>query len=100
MIVYAYFILFLPLLAFGIQMFFGKRLPRQGDFISVGAVLLTLALSISLFALILVLNDPEFHMEHQFDWINLGEFRVQLGVYLDNVSVIMLFVVAMISSLV
>ncbi len=100
MIVYAYFILLLPLLAFGIQMFFGKRLPRQGDFVSIGAVLLTLALSISLFALILVLNNPEFHLEHQFDWITLGDFRVQLGVYLDSVSVIMLFVVAMISSLV
>ncbi|GIS47532.1 MAG: hypothetical protein Ct9H90mP20_2020 [Candidatus Neomarinimicrobiota bacterium] len=35
-------ILFLPLIAFIINIFFGKRLPRQGDWVSVGAILITL----------------------------------------------------------
>jgi len=100
MILYAYLILLLPLFAFLIQVFFGKRLPRQGDFVSISAVLLTLALAIALFAMILVFNEPGFHLEHTFSWINLENFQVDLGVTIDNVSAIMLFVVALISSLV
>ena len=42
---YSLFILFLPLAAFVIQIFFGKRLPRQGDWVSVGAIIITLILS-------------------------------------------------------
>jgi NADH-quinone oxidoreductase subunit L len=39
-------ILFLPLVAFTINIFFGKRLPRQGDWVSIGAILITLILSL------------------------------------------------------
>ncbi len=46
---YSLFILFLPLLAFVIQIFFGKRLPRQGDWISIGAISITLVLAITMF---------------------------------------------------
>ena len=42
-------ILFLPLAAFLINIFFGKRLPRQGDWISISAIITTLLLSLSLF---------------------------------------------------
>jgi len=100
MIIYAYLILFLPLLAFVIQMFFGNRLPRRGDFVSISAVLLTLALAIALLAMVLVFREPGFHSQSLFHWIDIGTFQVSLGVYLDNLSVIMLFVVALISSLV
>ena len=39
-------ILFLPLVAFVINIFFGKRLPRQGDWVSVGAILTTHLISL------------------------------------------------------
>ena len=100
MIPYAYLILLLPLLAFVIQMFFGKRLPRQGDFVSVTAVLLTLAFAIAMLAMMFVLYDPHFSIEQKFSWIDIGEFKVTMGVYIDNMTLIMLFVVALVSSLV
>ena len=34
-------ILFLPLVAFVIQIFIGKRLPRQGDWVSISAIVTT-----------------------------------------------------------
>ena len=42
-------ILFLPLVAFLIQIFVGKRLPRQGDWVSITAIVTTLMLSLYMF---------------------------------------------------
>ena len=100
MALYAYLILLLPLVAFAIQMFFGKRLPRKGDFVSVTAVLLTLAMALAMLAMLFVLYNPSFTLEHKFQWIDIGDFQVSMGVFIDNVTIIMLFVVALISSLV
>ena len=57
---YSLFILFLPLVAFVIQIFFGKRLPRDGDWVSIGAISITLILAITMFVEMLVDYDPEF----------------------------------------
>ena len=100
MITYAYLILLLPLLAFVIQMFLGKRLPRQGDFISIIAVLGTLTLSLAMLAMMFVLSDPGFSLEHRISWIDIGDFEINFGIFIDNVTLIMLMVVALISSLV
>jgi len=61
---YSLFILFLPLAAFVIQIFFGKRLPRQGDWVSVGAIIITLILSIAMFVAMLLGNDPISSKKH------------------------------------
>ena len=50
-------ILFLPLVAFLVNIFFGKRLPRQGDWISIGAIITTLVLSLSLLIGMFVIED-------------------------------------------
>jgi len=100
MATYAYILLVLPLIAFAVQMFFGKRLPRGGDFVSIVAVLLTMAIALAMLAIMFVLYNPSFTLEHTFQWIDIGEFQVSLGLYLDNVTLIMLFVVALISSVV
>ena len=46
---YSLYILFLPLVAFLVQIFFGKKLPRQGDWVSIGAISITLLLAIAMF---------------------------------------------------
>ena len=95
---YSLFILFLPLAAFVIQIFFGKRLPRQGDWVSVGAIIITLILSIAMFVAMLLGNDPDFKQEASFTWLDMGAFSIQLGFLVDNITVIMLLVVALIST--
>jgi len=95
---YSLFILFLPLVAFVIQIFFGKRLPRQGDWVSVGAITITLILSIAMFVAMLMGNDPAFKQEASFTWLDMGSFSIELGFLVDNITVIMLLVVALIST--
>ena len=95
---YSLFILFLPLAAFVIQIFFGKRLPRQGDWVSVGAIIITLILSIAMFVAMLLGDDPAFKQEASFTWLDMGAFSIQLGFLVDNITVIMLLVVSLIST--
>ncbi len=98
MIAAALIILFLPLLGFIIQLFLGRRLPRQGDFVGIGMVLVTLVTAIGMLVIILIQGDPDFRREVAFTWLNLGSFKIELGLLIDNITVIMLVVVALISS--
>ncbi len=96
---YALLILFLPLAAFIIQIFFGKRLPRQGDWVATGAVVITLILASAMFAAMLFSHDPDFVLETSFTWINMSAFKVELGFLIDNITITMLLVVALISTM-
>ena len=96
---YSLLILFLPLVSFLVLIFAGKRLPRQGDWVAIGAILTTLALSISMFVSMLIEYEPGFSHEASFSWINLSAFRVELGFLVDNITIIMLLVVSLISSM-
>jgi len=96
---YALIIYFLPLAAFIFQTFFGKRLPRKGDWVSISAILITLALAIAMFAGMLLNYDPEFAIQDSFTWLDLGNFKIELGFLIDNMTIIMLLVVALISSM-
>ena len=95
---YSLFILFLPLVAFLIQIFFGKRLPRQGDWVSIGAISITLVLAISMFVAMLLEYKPDFRHEASFTWLDMGAFSIDLGFLVDNITVIMLLVVSLIST--
>lgn len=100
MIETAIIIVLLPLLAFVIQIFFGKKLPRQGDWVSIGAIVIGLLLSLKLFYKALQAYDPDFLIHEQFTWFTLGDFQIVLGFALDNMAIVMLVVVTLISSLV
>jgi len=95
---YSLAILFLPLIAFVVQIFFGKRLPRQGDWISISAIITTLVLSIIMFVSMLMKYDPNFIQEDSFVWFDMGHFSIKLGFLVDNLTIIMLLVVALIST--
>lgn len=96
---YSLLILFLPLAAFVIQIFIGKRLPRQGDWVAIGAVLITLVLSIAMFTSMLIGHDTHFAQEASFTWLDMGVFKIELGFLVDNITITMLLVVALISSM-
>ena len=95
---YSLFILFLPLVAFVIQIFFGKKLPRQGDWVSIAAIVTTLVLSIIMFVSMLISYNPDFKQEDSFTWLDAGEFEIKLGFLVDNLTIIMLLVVSLIST--
>lgn len=91
-------ILLIPMLSFLVLAFFGKRLPRQGDFI--GVTLLFINLALSFVVLIGFAQSGKYSMT--VDWFDIGKGNTSFtaGFVIDELSAIMLIVVNMISSLV
>ena len=101
MIKLALFILFLPLLSFVLQIFFGRRFEdKKGEWVSVGIQFSTLIMSLVMLVMMLSKSDPNYSLELHQSWLDLGLFKIDLGIYIDNITVIMLNVVAIISALV
>ena len=99
---YSLYILILPLFAFVIQIFFGKKLPRQGDWGAITAIIASLILAVIMFVSMISGYDPNLKEEASFTWFEMGsgenDFRVKLGFLVDNLTIIMLFVVTLIST--
>ncbi|MDR9365699.1 MAG: NADH-quinone oxidoreductase subunit L [Balneolaceae bacterium] len=92
-------ILLLPLLGFVLMIFFGKKLPRQGDWLSSGLISISLLLSIYL-----LINKVSSHSEemisHSFTWVLIGSGSIEIGIAIDNLAAVMLVVVTLVSTLV
>ncbi|MGA2669690.1 MAG: NADH-quinone oxidoreductase subunit L [Ignavibacteria bacterium] len=88
-------VLFLPLLSFALLIFFGKRLPRQGDWLA--NILIFACLFISIYIFINTGSGDKIIAE--VTWFNLGVFKINLGISIDNLSVVMMMVVCLISAM-
>ncbi len=97
---YALIILLLPLAAYVIQIFIGRRLPRQGDWLPTGAIFLSLIFSVLVLGDVFKQYDPNFKITHSFQWVNLGTYRIGFGILVDNLTAVMMFVVTLVSALV
>ena len=93
-------ILGLPLLSYVLIFFFGKKLPRQGDFIGVGFMGIAQVLAIRIFIAFWKIGDPSYRVEKSFTWLDLGGFRLDAGVLVDGMTAVMLMVVCIVSFLV
>jgi NADH-quinone oxidoreductase subunit L len=93
-------ILVLPLLSYTLTFFFGKRLPRQGDFIGVGLMGIAEILAIRIFIAFWQIGDPSYKIEKAITWLDLGGFRLDAGVLVDGMTSVMLLVVCTVSFLV
>jgi NADH-quinone oxidoreductase subunit L len=100
-------VLLLPLLSFVILIFFNKRLPGRGDFIGVGILGTTFALSLYIFwSVVVQAYDPAFRVAWDFTWIDFGDvpgvgpLQIKMGIVIDNLTAIMLAMVTLISFLV
>jgi NADH-quinone oxidoreductase subunit L len=98
-------ILVLPLCGFAVLIFFGKKLPRHGDWLETGIITTALVLAL------VVLYHKLMHYSGQtlsldFTWVDfhnvpgIGPFKWTLGFAVDNLAAVMLFVVTLISTLV
>src|ERR1051326_6984837 len=96
-------ILLLPLAGFVILVFFGKRLPRGGDWLGTALLFTCLALSTAVFFSVLKTETPA---TLSFRWVDfgnvpaIGDLHIDLGLAVDHLSAIMLVVVCLVSSLV
>lgn len=97
-----------PLVAFVIQALFGKKLPRHGDFVSVLAIFGSFAVATPIFMKLLT----QGHVFDTFEvsWMTLpgieasGRFNssvnLVVGVLINNLTAIMLFMVTLCASLI
>lgn len=96
----AVIILLLPLFAFVVQIFIGKRLPRQGSWLPTGAMFLSFLFALPIFFQVLSHYDPHFKVTQTWQWINFGPVVVSFGIHIDNLTAIMLMVVTLVSSVI
>jgi len=98
------FILFAPLAGFWLTLLLGKKMPKSYLIeITLSTLVLLTTLYVSFTKLFFF---PDTNFVSEFTWINLGnvpilgKVTVELGMMIDNITAIMLFVVSLISSLV
>ncbi|ACF11703.1 proton-translocating NADH-quinone oxidoreductase, chain L [Chlorobaculum parvum NCIB 8327] len=100
-------VLLLPLLSFVVLIFFNRRLPRNGDFVGLGLLGTSLAISLYIFWTVIVQHyDPAFRVAWDFTWLDFGNvpgvgpLQIKMGIVIDNLTAIMLAMVNLISFLV
>ncbi len=97
--------LLLPLCGFVLMIFFGKRLPRQGDWLSTSVIAVSLGMAVAVLAAKIGSYGGET-LTLNFTWVDLhnvpliGALPIVLGVAVDNLTAVMLVVVTLISTLV
>ena len=95
-------VLLIPMFSFLVLSFFGKKLPRSGDWFATTLLFINLGISLFILYSLTVLGKYEFNVE----WFNLGENKVlgmtsfYAGFQIDELTAIMLVVVNAISAFV
>lgn len=101
----------LPLIAFVIQALVGKKLPRQGDWVSVLAILGSFALATPIFLKMVSVGHVNDSL--QFNWMVMPgaeaaatstvlnkAVKLTVGILVNNLTAIMLFMVTLCASLI
>ncbi|MBI3317487.1 MAG: NADH-quinone oxidoreductase subunit L [Candidatus Omnitrophica bacterium] len=100
MITTCWLILFLPLGAALLSALF-KSKPRLAGWISTLTLFACFLLSVSLLLQFPVLKEFHPHvMESSINWMNLSNLRLEIGIYLDGVSLLMLLIVTGVGTLI
>lgn len=88
-----------PVAAFVINAAFGKKLPRHGDWLAVLSIFVSFIFSARVFSdFVFGQFTTDYYIHKTFNWFDLSFgthlFKVDMGIYLDNMSVIMLLMVS------
>jgi len=94
-----YFIVFLPLLASIISVFFGKKIGEK-YFQYLVSTLVGISGILSLIIFYKVLTQDYSSNKLIFNWITSGNFNVNWSIYIDSLTSVMLVVVSLISSII
>ncbi|MBA2519904.1 MAG: NADH-quinone oxidoreductase subunit L, partial [Chloroflexia bacterium] len=96
---YLFLIPLLPFAAFAINLLFGRGLIRgQAHWIAVPAVLASWVISV--LAFLDVYNNHQAIQQYIFRWIPAGDFTVDVNLYVDQLTAVMLLVVTTVGLLV
>jgi NADH-quinone oxidoreductase subunit L len=88
-----------PVIAFIINAFLGRKLPRQGDWLATLSIFISFIYSARVFGdFVFGKFATDYYVHKVFTWFDLsyGEFiwKVDMGIYIDNMAAIMLLMVS------
>jgi NADH-quinone oxidoreductase subunit L len=88
-----------PVLAFVINAFLGRKLPRQGDWLSTLSIFVSFIYSARIFGdFVFGKFATDYYIHKTFTWFDLSYganiWKVDMGVYIDNMAAIMLLMVS------
>lgn len=94
-----------PVIAFVINAFFGRKLPRNGDWLAVLSVFISFVFSCRIFSdFVFGQYATDFYIHKTFNWFDLSYganiFKVDMGIYIDNMAAIMLLMVSGVATLI
>src|SRR5262245_66646993 len=93
---FAWLIPIFPLVAFTINILFGKKVGHKAALVSVGASLLSCAVGLPCAAAVAAGG----HFEQSLAWLPLGNTTLSFGTLLDPFSATLLFVVTIVGTLI
>jgi NADH-quinone oxidoreductase subunit L len=93
-------ILLLPFLAAAVITLFTGRDGRLSARISITAVILSFLFSLGLFLVVQNSPEPAAATARSWSWLSIGDFKVEIGLQLDRLSLLMLLVVTGVGSLI
>ncbi|MCX7718635.1 MAG: NADH-quinone oxidoreductase subunit L [Candidatus Sumerlaeaceae bacterium] len=94
-------IILLPLAGFFLVGLFGRKLPRQGDWLATGLVGASLALAVKTFVQVTLQHDPFAGARTSGPWLRFAPAEaLSIGIMVDNLTASMLVVVGVVSFLV
>jgi NADH-quinone oxidoreductase subunit L len=88
-----------PVIAFIVNAFFGRKLPRQGDWLATFSIFISFIYSARIFGdFVFGQFSTDFYIHKTFTWFDLSHganiWKVDMGIYLDNMAAIMLLMVS------
>lgn len=93
-----------PFLAFVINAFIGKKLPRSGDWLSVLAIFVSFLFALRIFADFYGNFATDYYIHKVFNWFDLSAgnqiFKVDMGIYIDNMTAVMLLMVTAVATMI
>lgn len=98
-------IFLLPFTAFVINAFFGRKLPRDGDWLSVAAIFGSFIYAFRIFSdFFWGKYSADYYVHKVFNWIDLSYadkiVKIDMGIYIDNMAAVMLLMVTGVATLI
>src|SRR6187399_801955 len=97
---YAWLLAGIPAGVFFLLAFFGRKLPRQGDYLGGLAILTSFVLFFPILADFLDTPGGIGPVVADIEWSTIGEFQLRMGTFVDPITIVMFAVVTTVALMV
>jgi proton-translocating NADH-quinone oxidoreductase chain L len=97
---YAALIVLLPVIAFVLTLFLGKKLPHGGAYLPIAAIAGSFIISLGIFFEIFPEDSPVRLVQQSIPWFSSGISGMNMGILIDPLAIVMLLMVTFVSLLI